>query len=135
MVDLNDTASGFRQASGVIVGVGRGRGRDQRVTIVIAIGTVAILAILPCVLHSFFVFRITMVLIYAIAIIGLNLLTGFNGQLSLGHAAFYAIGAYTAAIMMDSFGVSYLWTLPAAGVICFVFDFLFGLPALRLDGI
>src|SRR5258707_4988907 len=91
--------------------------------------------VMPFVLHPFFVFQVTMVLIYAIAIIGLNLLTGFNGQLSLGHAAFYAIGAYTAAIMMDSFGVSYFWTLPAAAVICFVFGFLFGLPALRLGGV
>jgi branched-chain amino acid transport system permease protein len=131
MVDLNDTASGFRETSGSLVGVGRDRDRQ----IAIAIGTVAILVVLPFVLRSFYVFQVTMVLIYAIAIIGLNLLTGFNGQLSLGHAAFYAIGAYTAAIMMDSFGVSYFWTLPAAAVICFVFGFLFGLPALRLDGI
>jgi branched-chain amino acid transport system permease protein len=133
MVDINDTASDFRQTSDGVVGVGHDR--DRQVSIVIAIGTVAILAVLPFVLHSFFVFQVTMVLIYAIAIIGLNLLTGFNGQLSLGHAAFYAIGAYTAAILMDSFDVSYFWTLPAAAVICFVFGFLFGLPALRLDGI
>jgi branched-chain amino acid transport system permease protein len=133
MVDINDTASDFRQTSDGVVGIGHDR--DRQVSIVIAVGTVAILAILPFVLHSFFVFQVTMVLIYAIAIIGLNLLTGFNGQLSLGHAAFYAIGAYTAAILMDSFDVSYFWTLPAAAVICFVFGFLFGLPALRLDGI
>jgi branched-chain amino acid transport system permease protein len=90
---------------------------------------------LPFVLHTFFVFQMTMILIYAIAIIGLNLLTGFNGQLSLGHAAFYAIGAYTAAILMEKFGISYVWTLPAAAVSCFVFGFLFGLPALRLEGV
>src|SRR5204863_2899846 len=66
---------------------------------------------------------------------GLNLLTGINGQFSLGHSAFYALGAYTAAILMDQFSVSYVWTLPAAGVICFVAGFLFGLPALRLEGI
>ena len=131
MVDLSEIASGFRHASGGIVGVGRGRNRQ----VAIAIETIAILAILPFVLHPFFVFQVTMVLIYAIAIIGLNLLTGFNGQLSLGHAAFYAIGAYTAAIMMNSFGVSYFWTLPAAAVICFMFGFLFGLPALQLDGV
>jgi branched-chain amino acid transport system permease protein len=131
VVDLNEIASGFRRTSGGIAGVDRGRIRQ----VAIAIGTVAILAMLPFVLHPFFVFQVTMVLIYAIAIIGLNLLTGFNGQLSLGHAAFYAIGAYTAAIMMNSFGVSYFWTLPAAAVICFMFGFLFGLPALRLDGV
>lgn len=92
-------------------------------------------AILPFFIKNFVVFQITMVMVYAIAIIGLNLLTGFNGQFSLGHAAFYAIGAYTAAIMMDKFDVSYVWTLPAAGLISFVFGYLFGLPALRLEGI
>ena len=74
-------------------------------------------------------------MIYAIAILGLNLLTGFNGQFSLGHSAFYAIGAYTAAILMEQLGVAYYWTLPVAGIVCFVFGFLFGLPALRLEGI
>jgi branched-chain amino acid transport system permease protein len=95
----------------------------------------ALAAILPFFLKNFVVFQITMVMIYAIAIIGLNLLTGFNGQFSLGHAAFYAVGAYTAAILMDKFDVSYVWTLPVAGLVSFVFGYLFGLPALRLEGI
>jgi branched-chain amino acid transport system permease protein len=101
-----------------------------------AIGAVllAVAVVLPFALHSFFVFQMTLVLIYAIAILGLNLLTGFNGQFSLGHGAFYAIGAYTAAIMIDKLGVGYLWTLPTAGIISFVFGFLFGFPALRLHG-
>ncbi len=76
------------------------------------------------------VFQFTQTMVYAIAILGLNLLTGFNGQFSLGHSAFYAVGAYTAAIMMEHMGVSYVWTLPVAGIICFVLGFLFGLPAL-----
>jgi branched-chain amino acid transport system permease protein len=73
--------------------------------------------------------------VYALAILGLNLLTGFNGQFSLGHSAFYGIGAYTAAILMDRWDIPYVWTLPAAGAVCFVFGFLFGLPALRLQGL
>lgn len=89
----------------------------------------------PLMASGFFTFQLTMVLVYAIAIMGLNLLTGFNGQFSLGHSAFYAIGAYTAAILMDQFGLGYLWTLPAAALICFAFGFLFGFPALRLEGI
>ena len=133
MVDLNETAPGFQPVSGRLGALGYDS--ERLTSFAIAIGVVAILVTLPFLLHSFFVFQLTMVLIYAIAIIGLNLLTGFNGQLSLGHAAFYAIGAYTAAIMMDSFGVNYFWTLPAAALICFAFGFLFGLPALRLDGI
>ena len=90
---------------------------------------------LPFGLKGFVVFQLTMVLIYAIAIVGLNLLTGFNGQFSLGHGAFYALGAYTAAILMEHGGVPYVWTLPLAGGLCFVAGFLFGLPALRLEAI
>jgi branched-chain amino acid transport system permease protein len=75
-----------------------------------------------------------MVLVYAIVLLGLNMLTGYNGQISLGHGAFYAIGAYVAAILMDRAGWPYWATLPAAGVACFVSGFLFGLPALRLRG-
>ena len=102
--------------------------------VLLGIGLV-ILAAIPFVLKNFFIFQITLAMIYAIAILGLNLLTGFNGQFSLGHSAFYAIGAYTAAIMMENLGFSYIWTIPAAAVVCFVFGFLFGLPALRLEGI
>jgi branched-chain amino acid transport system permease protein len=76
-----------------------------------------------------------MVMVYAIAILGLNLLTGFNGQFSLGHSAFYAIGAYPAAIMMDRFDLPYWLTLPVAGIACLIVGFLFGLPALRLEGL
>src|SRR5215472_5862766 len=90
---------------------------------------------LPFVLKNFVVFQITLAVIYAIAILGLNLLTGFNGQFSLGHSAFYAIGAYTAAIMMEHGDIAYYWTLPVAGVVCLASGFLFGLPALRLEGI
>ena len=63
------------------------------------------------------------------------MLTGYNGQFSLGHGAFYAIGAYVSAIMMDKWNVHYGWTIPVAGVLCLVVGFLFGLPALRLEGL
>src|SRR5947207_11226258 len=102
--------------------------------IALGIGLV-VLAVIPFVMKNFYIFQITLAIIYAIAILGLNLLTGFNGQFSLGHSAFYAIGAYTAAIMMDGFDINYVWTLPAAAIVCFVFGFLFGLPALRLEGL
>jgi len=94
-----------------------------------------VLAVIPFVMKNFYIFQITLAIIYAIAILGLNLLTGFNGQFSLGHSAFYAVGAYTAAIMMDRCDIGYVWTLPAAAIVCFVFGFLFGLPALRLEGV
>ncbi len=102
-----------------------------------AIGVVLVLALLcalPFVLSSYRTFQFTLALVYAIVLLGLNILTGYNGQISLGHGAFYAVGAYVAAILMDRFGVPYWATIPASGVVCLVFGFLFGLPALRLQG-
>lgn len=93
-----------------------------------------VLLVLPFLVKNYRVFQINLVLVYAIAILGLNMLTGFNGQISLGHGAFYAFGAYTAAILMDKLGVPYWATLPVAFVVCFVFGFLVGFPALRLAG-
>jgi branched-chain amino acid transport system permease protein len=102
------------------------------------VGVALLLALacaLPFVLANYRVFQMTLVLAYAIALLGLNMLTGYNGQISLGHGAFYAIGAYSAAIMMDKLGVPYWATIPVAGALCFVAGFLFGLPALRLEGL
>ncbi len=91
--------------------------------------------VLPLTLSNFRLFQFSQVYIYAIALLGLNILTGFNGQISLGHGAFYAVGAYTTAIMIDQWHVPYGWTIPAAGLICLVAGFLFGIPALRLEGL
>jgi branched-chain amino acid transport system permease protein len=102
------------------------------------IGLALVLAIacaLPFVLGNYRVFQLTLALVYSIALLGLNMLTGYNGQISLGHGAFYAIGAYTAAILMDKAGMPYWATIPIAGVVCLVAGFLFGLPALRLEGL
>jgi branched-chain amino acid transport system permease protein len=98
-------------------------------------GAVVIAILLPLVCQSFVVFQLTEVMIYGLAILGLNLLTGFGGQFSVGHGAFYGLGAYVTAIMMQHWGIAYYWTLPAAGGVCFVVGFLFGLPALRLGGL
>ena len=95
----------------------------------------ALLVITPLFVKNFIIFQMTMVLIYAIAILALNLLTGGSGQFSLGQSAFYAVGAYTAGILMEHLGVNYALTIPAAGLICFIFGFLFGFPALRLSGV
>lgn len=90
---------------------------------------------LPFIVTSYHTFQLTLVIVYAIALLGLNMLTGYNGQISLGHGAFYAMGAYTAAILMNSFNVPYWATLPASAGTCLVIGFLFGLPALRLEGL
>src|SRR5438270_6222418 len=100
------------------------------------IGAAVVIALLiPLVGKSFLIFQLTQVMIYGLAILGLNLLTGFNGQFSLGHSAFYGVGAYTAAVLMDRLDLAYYWTLPCAGAVCFMVGFLFGLPALRLQGL
>ena len=91
--------------------------------------------VLPFTLSNFRLFQFSQVYIYAMALLGLNILTGYNGQISLGHGAFYAVGAYTTAVMIDQWNVPYGWTIPAAGLVCLVVGFLFGIPALRLEGL
>jgi branched-chain amino acid transport system permease protein len=100
-----------------------------------SIVVVILLCVAPLIAKNFVIFQMTMVLIYAIAVLALNILTGGSGQFSLGQSAFYALGAYTSAILMETFGVNYALTLPVAGGICFIAGYLFGQPALRLSGI
>jgi branched-chain amino acid transport system permease protein len=102
-----------------------------------AVGLTAIILIgfaLIFVLQNFYLFQLTMAMVYAIALIGLNMLVGYNGQISLGHGALYAIGAYIAAILMNSFDWPYWASIWPAGAVCLVFGYFFGLPALRLQG-
>jgi branched-chain amino acid transport system permease protein len=104
------------------------------ILVLVLLGLVAIVA-LPFVTSSYRTFQFTLVMVYAIALLGLNILTGYNGQISLGHGAFYAIGAYCTAILMDRVGMPYWATVPVAGAVCLMVGFLFGLPALRLEGL
>jgi branched-chain amino acid transport system permease protein len=96
--------------------------------------TVAAALALPVLLSDYRLFQVTLTLITAIAVLGLNMLVGYNGQLSLGHGAIYALGAYVTAILMDKAGYAWWATLPFSAGACFVFGFLFGWPALRLKG-
>ncbi len=96
---------------------------------------VAAAAALVFLVSDYRLFQLTMVVVYAVAILGLGLVTGFNGQISLGHGAFYAVGAYVTAILMSLYDVPYWATLPVSAVICAAFGFLIGLPALRLGGL
>lgn len=85
-------------------------------------------------LSAYNTFVAAQLLVFAVAIQGVNLLTGYSGQLSFGHGAFYAVGAYTVAILLSHFGLSYIVGLVVAAVLCLVIGLLFGLPALRLEG-
>jgi branched-chain amino acid transport system permease protein len=96
---------------------------------------VLVVSAIPLWGSSYHLFQFTLVVIYAIALLGLNLLTGYGGQISLGHGAFYGVGAYTTAILMHNLSCPYWLTLPCAGAVCLVLGFLFGLPAVRLEGL
>ena len=104
------------------------------VLLVLAVAIPLLQPVLPDVVSNYRLFLVSTMIIAAIAVLGLNLLTGFNGQISLGHGAFYAVGAYTAASLMDQVEVPYWATVPAAAVVCFIVGYLFGLPALKLEG-
>jgi branched-chain amino acid transport system permease protein len=75
-------------------------------------------AVVPLVFASGYqLFQLTLVVAYALSVLGKNLVTGYGGQVSLGQGAFYAVGAYTAAILMEHFNVPYWATLPVAAVV------------------
>jgi branched-chain amino acid transport system permease protein len=114
---------------------------------------VVVLLVLPRWVGDFRLQQLAYVGIYFLALIGLNILTGYTGQISLGHGAFMAIGGYTTAILVSDQGLKLgghvfggspddftgdlkdLWTIPIAAVVCFAAGLLFGLPALRLSGL
>ncbi len=107
-------------------------------------GFVVFVAVLPEFISDFKAREYSYVGIYLIALLGLNILTGYTGQISLGHGAFMAIGGYTTAILMagnEQFGgpvpggMKDLWTLPIAGLVAGLVGLAFGLPALRLSGL
>lgn len=113
----------------------RGTSQHRTVLLVLAALAAVVLIAAPFVLSGFRTFQFTMAGVWAIAVLGLNLLTGFSGQISLGHSAFFGVGAYTGVILIVDVEVPYLLALPVAGVICFVAGFLIGIPALRLQGL
>ena len=88
----------------------------------------------PLQFGSYRVFQATTIAMYAIVALGLNLLTGFNGQISLGHGAFIAVGAYTSAILMFDHGWPFWATIPVGGLATGALGFLVGVPSLRLTG-
>jgi branched-chain amino acid transport system permease protein len=93
----------------------------------------AVLLALPLVIDSFFLGEVTNVLIWAIAGLGLMLLTGQTGQVSLGHSAFMALGCYTCVLLMEA-GVPFLAAFLLAGIITGLFGALIAIPALRCTG-
>jgi branched-chain amino acid transport system permease protein len=95
---------------------------------------VLFLALFPFLFKNYYVYVANYVAINIIVVVGLNLLVGYTGQISLGHAGFFAIGAFGTILLMADCGFPFLLALPAAAVIAAMFGFLLGLPALRLEG-
>jgi branched-chain amino acid transport system permease protein len=97
-------------------------------------GLAVAILVMPAFLSDFRAQQAAYVGIYTIALLGLNVLTGYAGQISLGHGAFMAVGGYTSAILMSDHGVKDLWTIPLAALVAGAAGYLFGIPALRLSG-
>ncbi len=114
-----------------------GRGVEQSIgrkaLLALALGVAALAPL--WVLEGFHLFQLTLAIIMSLAVLGLNIVSGYNGQISLGHGAFFAIGAYATAILMDQFQWPFLATLPVAAMLCGVIGYGVGLPALRLGGL
>jgi len=95
----------------------------------------AVLLLAPVFLFTdYHLFQLTLTVTTAVAILGLDLVTGYTGQISLGHGAFYAIGAYVTAILMADCHVPYWATLPVSAAVSAGAGFAIGMPALRLRG-
>ena len=100
------------------------------------IGAVLIVLVaLTFIADPYHLFQLTMVVTYACAVLGLTILTGINGQISLGHGAFFAVGSYATAILMANLNWPYWATIPVAALSSAVLGFLIGFPALRLGGL
>ncbi|MDF1591743.1 MAG: branched-chain amino acid ABC transporter permease [Desulfobacterales bacterium] len=95
---------------------------------------IVFLAAFPFLFKNYYVYVANYMAINVIVAIGLNLLVGYTGQISLGHAGFFAIGAYGTLIFMTKLHLPFLVALPAAALVAALFGLLLGLPALRLEG-
>ena len=107
---------------------------QQKLALALTVLGAALVLIAPQFLKNYGIYLLSYWLVFIIATMGLNLTVGYAGQKSLGHAAFFGIGAYTIAILMKA-GISFWLGLPAAAVICFVVGLILGFPALRVQAI
>jgi branched-chain amino acid transport system permease protein len=109
--------------------------RVRRLDVVAVIGLAVALLALPGVADNYVLYVMTRLFIYVLVALGLNLLTGYAGLVSLGHAAFFAIGAYTAAVLAERWQWPSVLCVVAAALFAAVVGYLLGLPCLRLSGL
>jgi len=96
---------------------------------------VALLCIAPFALHEYYVSILNLILVATVGALGLNILVGYTGQISIGHAAFMSVGAYTAANLAVRLGLPFWLTLPAGGLMAAAIGALVGIPSLRIKGL
>ena len=108
--------------------------KKSTIAMLAVLGVAAVLLVVPHFLKNYGIYLLTYWLVFIMATMGLNLTVGYAGQKSLGHAAFFGIGAYTVAILMKA-GLSFWIGMPAAALICFVVGVILGFPALRVQTI
>jgi branched-chain amino acid transport system permease protein len=121
-------AAALPLAPGLYPSIGRG-------PLLLGALAIAALAAFPLVVHNpYYVHLVETILIYAIVLFGLDIVVGYTGQVSLGHAGLFGIGAYTAGVLVLKLGASVWLTLPAAIAVTAAFGALLALPALRVTG-
>jgi branched-chain amino acid transport system permease protein len=103
-------------------------------SLILTVLLLASLSVLPFLVGDYTLYVLNLIAINSIVAIGLNILVGSTGQISLGHAGFFAIGAYSCVLLMVKGGAPFIVALPAAGLVAALFGFILGLPALRLEG-
>jgi len=116
-------------------GVFQQRKKDRRKKIVRYLGILIFALLIPSLVKSPYYIRIlNIIILYSILCLGLNLILGFIGIFSFGHAAYYGIGAYTTAILMTRYQTPFIYAFIASGIFAFIFGLLTGLPAARIRG-
>ncbi|MCP4625554.1 MAG: branched-chain amino acid ABC transporter permease, partial [bacterium] len=108
---------------------------DKTYKRVLLVGFIILMYLIPVTFISYVTYVLSLILIYSIVTVGLNILMGYTGQISLGHASFMAIGAYSSAILMERVGFSYWLALPASGLITAIAGIMVGPTALRIKGL
>ena len=108
---------------------------QTRLPIVGLVALLAALAFVPLFAGTYWLDVLNRIGIAIIGAVGLNILVGFTGQISIGHAAFLAVGAYSTAILGSKAGLPFWLTIPLAGALTSVFGLVFGVPSLRLKGL
>src|ERR1700753_976126 len=100
-----------------------------------AIAGIILASLAPYLLSHYWLSISIQIVIFAIAALGLNILVGFTGQISIGHAAFFLLGAFSSAYLSNNFPIPVFFAIPLAGVATALVGLIFGVPAARLKGL